>query len=60
MKYKVISKALYHMYALGEVVERMGEAEMMGAHMYVNVRGIRQRLPEDHVELVVDSEQKQA
>lgn len=52
MKYKVISKNVYHMYALGEIIERVGAAEIMGAHLYVNSKGIRQRLPEDHVELV--------
>jgi hypothetical protein len=48
------------MYALGEIIQRVGHGEILGAHLYVNARGIRQGLPEDHVELVVDSDQKQA
>jgi len=52
------------MYALGEIIERVSTAEFLGAHLYTNSKGIRQRLPEDHVELItdksVDSDQKQA
>lgn len=58
MSYKVISKNLYHMYALGEVVERVSAAELLGSHLYINKKGIRQRLPDDHVELIVDTDEK--
>lgn len=56
--YKVVKKDLYHMYALGEIVERISSAEIMGTYIYVNDRKIMQRLPHDHVELVVDSKQE--
>lgn len=45
------------MYALGEIVERKSSAELLGTYLYVNSRGILQRLGHDHVELVVDIEQ---
>ncbi|WKV20487.1 hypothetical protein 16Q_094 [Pseudomonas phage 16Q] len=48
------------MYALGEIVRRVSSAEIMGTFIYENNRGIQQRLPEDQVELVLDSEQKSA
>lgn len=58
MKYKVISKSQYHMYALGEIVERISSAELMGTYLYANERGIMQRLDHDHVEKVVDTDEK--
>ena len=59
MSYKVISKNLYHMYALGEIIERDSGAELLGTYMYINKKGIRQRLPDDHVELIVDTNTKE-
>lgn len=56
-QYKVVKKDFYHMYALGEIVRRVSSAEIMGTFIYENDRGIQQRLPEDQVELVVDSNQ---
>lgn len=47
------------MYALGEIIERAGSAEILGTYMYINERGIRQRLPDDHVEIVVDTTKKE-
>ena len=58
--YKVVKKDFYHMYALGEIVRRVSSAEIMGTFIYENDRGIQQRLPEDQVELVLDSGQKSA
>lgn len=58
MSYQVISKSQYHMYALGEIVERMSSAELLGTYLYVNDRGIMQRLDHDHVEEVVDTDEK--
>ena len=58
MKYKVVKKDSYHMYALGEIVERISSAEIMGTFIYTNQRGIQQRLSDDQVELVVDSDEK--
>ena len=55
--YKVVKKDHYHMYALGEIIRRVSSAEIMGTFIYENDRGIQQRLPEDQVELVVDSNQ---
>lgn len=56
-RYKVVKKDFYHMYALGEIVERCSSAEIMGTFIYVNDRGIQQRLFDDQVELVVDTDQ---
>ncbi len=56
--YKVVSKSNYHMYALGEIVERISAGAILGAHLYVNDKGIKQRLHEDEVELVVDTQEK--
>lgn len=55
-KYKVINKATYHMYALGEIVERLGYARLLDTYTYVNSRGIIQRLTDDQVEIVLDKE----
>lgn len=52
--YKVVSKSTYHMYALGELVKRLSSAELMGTYLYVNSRGIQQRLSDEQVELMVD------
>ena len=52
MRYKVISKNWYHMYALGEIIERVSASPLLDSHLYINKKGIRQRLPDDHVELV--------
>lgn len=57
-RYKVVKKDFYHMYALGEIVERCSSAEIMGTFIYVNDRGIQQRLFDDQVELVVDTDQE--
>lgn len=46
------------MYALGEIVERKSSAELLGTYLYVNSRGILQRLDHDHVELVLDTDEK--
>ncbi|UGL61309.1 hypothetical protein [Pseudomonas phage COT4] len=46
------------MYALGEIVERVSSAEIMGTFIYANKRGIQQRLEHDQVEEVVDTEHK--
>lgn len=54
-QYRVIKKDSYHMYALGEIVERCSSAEIMGTYIYVNKKGIQQRLSDDQVELVVDT-----
>lgn len=55
--YKVVSKSTYHMYALGELVKRLSSAELMGTYLYVNSRGIQQRLSDEQVELMVDREE---
>lgn len=60
MSYKVVSKHHYHMYALGELVERISAGAILGEHLYVNAKGIKQRLDENHVELVVDITKEQA
>lgn len=54
MKYKVISKERYHMYALGEIVTRIGSAYnfILDGYEYVNDKGVRQYLSDKHVELV--------
>lgn len=54
MKYKVISKNLYHMYALGETITRIGVAYnfILDGYEYINDKGIRQYLNDSHVELV--------
>lgn len=57
-KYKVVKKDFYHMYALGEIVERISSAEIMGTFIYANERGIMQRLEHDQVVLMVDNDQK--
>jgi hypothetical protein len=57
-KYKVVKKDSYHMYALGEIVERCSSAEIMGTFIYVNQRGIQQRLSDDQVELMVDNNEE--
>ncbi|UAV89709.1 hypothetical protein QGX13_gp114 [Pseudomonas phage M5.1] len=57
-QYRVIKKDHYHMYALGEIVERVSSAEIMGTFIYANKRGIQQRLEHDQVEEVVDTEHK--
>jgi hypothetical protein len=46
------------MYALGEIVKRVSSAEIMGTFIYVNERGIMQRLEHDQVELVVDTNEE--
>lgn len=56
--YKVVKKDHYHMYALGEIVKRVSSAEIMGTFIYVNERGIMQRLEHDQVELVVDTNEE--
>lgn len=57
-QYRVVKKDFYHMYALGEIIERCSSAEIMGTFIYVNKKGIQQRLPDDQVELVVDTDQE--
>lgn len=42
------------MYALGEIVERISNAEIMGTYLYVNDRSVMQRLSDDEVKLVSD------
>ena len=59
-KYKVISKDTYHMFALGEIVVRTGNARIYDTFTYANNRGIIQRLTDNQVEIVVDSEEEQA
>lgn len=59
-QYKVVKKDSYHMYALGEIVKRCSSAEILGTYVYINDKGIMQRLTNDQVELVVDTEDKQA
>lgn len=60
-QYEVISKERYHMYALGEVVTRIGTAYnfILDGYEYVNSKGIKQYLADREVK-VVDSKQKQA
>ena len=53
-KYKVISKVGYHMFALGEVVERLSNARILDTYLYVNDKGIMQRLTDDQVELITE------
>ncbi|QPB10533.1 hypothetical protein QGX23_gp119 [Pseudomonas phage PN09] len=48
------------MYALGEIVQRKGNARILDTYLYVNDRGILQRLSDDQVEKVVDTEAEQA
>ncbi|UOL48526.1 hypothetical protein QGX12_gp118 [Pseudomonas phage Kremar] len=57
-QYRVIKKDFYHMYALGEIIERCSSAEIMGTFIYVNKKGIQQRLMDDQVELVVDTNEE--
>jgi hypothetical protein len=57
-RYRVIKKDSYHMYALGEIVKRVSSAEVMGTFIYVNQRGITQRLEHDQVELMVDTNEE--
>lgn len=61
-QYKVISKERYHMYALDETITRIGTAYnfVLDGYEYVNARGIKQYLADREVELVLDSDQKQA
>lgn len=54
--YKVVSKVGYHMYALGEIITRRSAARHMDGFLYINDRGISQVLPEETVELVLDTE----
>lgn len=42
------------MYALGEIVERVSSAEILGTYLYKNERGVMQRIPDDQVELISD------
>lgn len=58
MKYRVIKKDNYHMYALGEIVERISSAEILGTYLYVNERKVMQRLEHHQVEEVVDTDEK--
>lgn len=53
--YRVVKKDHYHMYALGEIIERISSAEIMGTYIYVNERGTMQRLEHDQVEEVIDT-----
>lgn len=53
-KYRVIKKDSYHMYALGEIIERVSSAEILGTYLYKNSRGIQQRVTDDQVELISD------
>lgn len=48
------------MYALGEIVERKGNALILDTYLYVNDKGILQRLSDDQVEIVVDTEEEKA
>ncbi|AMR57352.1 hypothetical protein vB_PsyM_KIL3b_0106 [Pseudomonas phage vB_PsyM_KIL3b] len=57
-QYRVIKKDFYHMYALGEIIERCSSSEIMGTFIYVNKKGIQQRLMDDQVELVVDTNEE--
>lgn len=59
-QYKVIKKDSYHMYALGEIVNRISSARVLDTYVYINAKGIMQRLTDEQVELVVDTEDKQA
>jgi hypothetical protein len=43
------------MYALGEIIERVSASPLLDTYLYINKKGIRQRLPDDHVELISDS-----
>lgn len=54
MKYEVISKERYHMYALGEVVTRSGAAYnfVLDGYEYVNDKGIKQYLSDREVKAV--------
>lgn len=44
------------MFALGEVVTRKDAAKILDTYVYVNSRGIMQRLADDQVEELLDSE----
>uniref|UniRef100_A0AAU6VYS9 Uncharacterized protein n=2 Tax=unclassified bacterial viruses TaxID=12333 RepID=A0AAU6VYS9_9VIRU len=57
--YKVVSKVGYHMFALGEVVKLHSEARILDTFLYVNDKGIIQRLRDDQVELVLDTNTKE-
>ncbi|QHZ60069.1 hypothetical protein PJKIFABJ_00133 [Pseudomonas phage PE09] len=59
-EYKVIKKDSYHMYALGEIVKRLGSARILDTYVYVNAKGIMQRLTDEQVEKVVDTKAEQA
>lgn len=52
--YRVLKKDSYHMYALGEIIERVSSAEILGTYLYKNERGIMQRVADDQVELISD------
>jgi hypothetical protein len=55
-QYKVISKDRYHMYALGEIITRIGAAYnfVVDGYEYVNAKGIKQHLADREVELVIE------
>ena len=59
-RYEIVSKDTYHMFALGEVVVRHGKARILDTYVYVNERGIMQRLTDNQVKLLVDKEPEQA
>lgn len=42
------------MYALGEIVRRHGSARILDTYVYVNDKGIMQRLTDEQVELMPD------
>lgn len=48
------------MYALGEIVKRLGSARILDTYVYVNAKGIMQRLTDEQVEKVVDTKAEQA
>jgi hypothetical protein len=56
-KYKVVSKSGYHMYALGEIVKRVSSAQILDTYIYVNDKGIQQRLTDEQVELIIDTKE---
>lgn len=59
MNYKIVSKVGYHMFALGEIVKRYSNARILDTYLYVNDKGIIQRLTDDQVELVLDTNTKE-
>jgi hypothetical protein len=60
-RYEVISKERYHMYALGEVVTRIGHAYnfILDGYEYVNEKGIKQYLADREVKSL-DTKEKLA